>query len=741
MRRILRVMPRNSRGQFTAGSSGNPSGRDAAANLPDYGGRLDGRFDGTWSSALTGLGVSSRDKRLSHYYGGAQLSYPQIADLWKRDGIACKAIEAPSAEAFRPGYEIVLGDKDDDDDFKEQVEDALENLDVDDAIDLAWQYMRAYGGSAILLGTDDSETLERPLELDKVRSLDYLTVFEPMELVPEDPSGSLDRYGQPQYFRINSNGSYLYSGTKEESNAKFKTHRPKTNSRIHHSRLIVLQGIRTSRYLPTTNEISPYWGNSVVDRFYDALRDTGVGFSSAGIIATDIGQPIIAIPGLLQMVAKGDKKLRDRMAALELSRSTARAILLDEREKYERQTTQLTGVGELLDRLSIWCSANIDTPLSVLLGYSPSSLGSPGEVELKLWYNKIRSLQRRKFSRLIKRIARIVMRTMRQRKLPKKFSIEWFPLETLNEKDLAEARLNQARADALMIEFGALDPDELRKSRWTGRYSYETQVDIGRKAPGFAAPLPTGVGGVAPAGSEQARTGAAATTTITAHSRRKPTASTSKTSARTTGRKDWIGELEPLLARRGRRDMSELEYAEQRLAAARAANAPDHVIQAHLYVVEYERAAEELDRQVAQQDEDSTGEHVTFAGMQICVENPAGSTREWIDTDGTAGSTTMKYDYGYLVGSRGSDDDSVDVYRGPNEDAQWVYIVHQMSKASDFAEYDEDKVMLGFDSPNAARDAYLAQYDDPRFFGSMTMMTVDEFRLKVFAEPGEKVAV
>jgi phage-related protein (TIGR01555 family) len=718
-------MPRNSRGRFQAGTSGNPGGtQSAGAAIPDIG-SLKSRptHDGTWSSALTNLGTD-RDKRMSHTYGGKRLTYQQIADLWERDGIACKAIEAPSFEAFRPGYEIVLGDKDEDDDFKEQVEEALEDLGVDDAIDLAWQYKRAYGGSAIYLGTDDSSKLDEPLDLNKVRSLDYLTVFEPMELVPEDPSGDLSKYGRPQYYRINSNGSYLYGGEKGKSGSKVKTHRPAPHSRIHESRLMVFEGIKTSRYLQTSNEISPYFGTSVMDRFFDPLRDCGIGFSSAAVLATDVGQPVIRIPGLLQMVAKEEKKLVARMQAIELSRSTARAILLDEKETYERQTTQLSGIPDLLDRLSVWCSANIDIPLSVLLGYSPSSLGQPGLVELVLWYNKLRAMQRRQLTPRIKLIARLKMRTMRQRKLPKRFGIEWFPLETLNEKDQAEARLNQARADALMIEFGALDPDELRKSRWTGRYSYETSVDIRSKAPGFAAPLPTGVGGVAPAGSEQARGGATSTTTVTAYARRNPTASTSKTSSRTSGRKDQI---------------SELEYAIARMNAAIAAGAPEHVIQAHRYVVEYERAAEEL-KGTLKTDDDGAGDHITFAGMQVCIESSQGSTREWTDTDGTTGSTTMKFDYGYVVGSRGTDGDSVDVYLGPNQDARWVYVVHQNSKASGFAEYDEDKVMLGFDTPNAARAAYLEQYDDERFFGSMTMMTVEQFRLKIFAEPNEKVA-
>lgn len=99
----------------------------------------------------------------------------------------------------------------------------------------------------------------------------------------------------------------------------------------------------------------------------------------------------------------------------------------------------------------------------------------------------------------------------------------------------------------------------------------------------------------------------------------------------------------------------------------------------------------------------------------------------------------MKYDYGYVLGTRGADGDSVDVYLGPSEGAAWVYVVHQNSKSSDFTEYDEDKVMLGFDSANHARDAYLRQYDDERFFRGMSQMTIDDFRRKLVESAGASI--
>jgi SPP1 gp7 family putative phage head morphogenesis protein len=121
-----------------------------------------------------------------------------------------------------------------------------------------------------------------------------------------------------------------------------------------------------------------------------------------------------------------------------------------------------------------------------------------------------------------------------------------------------------------------------------------------------------------------------------------------------------------------------------------------------------------------------------FAGFNISVENKKGSTRSGTDKDGHEWSVTMKYDYGYIRGTEGVDGDHVDVYIGPDEETQSVYIVHQNDPVT--GKYDEDKVMLGFSSLHDARAAYLKQYDRPGFLGKIDVMPIEEFREKVLSK-------
>lgn len=117
-----------------------------------------------------------------------------------------------------------------------------------------------------------------------------------------------------------------------------------------------------------------------------------------------------------------------------------------------------------------------------------------------------------------------------------------------------------------------------------------------------------------------------------------------------------------------------------------------------------------------------------WKNLEIAIENPVGSIRE-----GKGWRTKMSNAYGYICRTEGVDGDEVDVYLGPDLDtAPMVYVVHQR-RYGDWDKFDEDKCMLGFASEAAARAAYLKHYDDPRFLGPITALTVGDFINKVRA--------
>lgn len=126
-----------------------------------------------------------------------------------------------------------------------------------------------------------------------------------------------------------------------------------------------------------------------------------------------------------------------------------------------------------------------------------------------------------------------------------------------------------------------------------------------------------------------------------------------------------------------------------------------------------------------------------WQGLEIAIENEKGSIRSGKKPDGTMWHTKMLHPYGEITDTEGADGDPVDVFVGPHlASAKSVYVVHQR-KVGDWKAYDEDKCMLGFLSLEEARRAFLANYDDPRFLGPITTMTVPEFVRKVKRSDGQ----
>lgn len=117
---------------------------------------------------------------------------------------------------------------------------------------------------------------------------------------------------------------------------------------------------------------------------------------------------------------------------------------------------------------------------------------------------------------------------------------------------------------------------------------------------------------------------------------------------------------------------------------------------------------------------------VTIHGFNISIEQPQGSIRSGVDANGKEWSITMNNTYGYIRGTEGKDRDHIDVFLGNNPESNRVFVVDQVNQDESF---DEHKVMLGFDSIEEARKAYLSNYEEGwQGLGNITEVDVDTFR-------------
>ena len=86
---------------------------------------------------------------------------------------------------------------------------------------------------------------------------------------------------------------------------------------------------------------------------WDALRIFNQAYAGVGYTMLDFSVAIMKIKGLAAIVAANSPEaVANRAQAIELGRSIAKTILIDAEEEYERKTTTLAGVPDVLSQFS-----------------------------------------------------------------------------------------------------------------------------------------------------------------------------------------------------------------------------------------------------------------------------------------------------------------------------------------------------------------------------------------------------
>ena len=422
------------------------------------------RLDG-WQNVLTGLGTS-RDKSTYAEVIPTVLTQQQCEDLWKGDDMADLIVTALPGESLREDPTLTIASIEDADERAAAVDTvtaALSDLKVKQAIRRGLEYERAYGGSAIYVGAVDGQDPAEPLQVNSLRAIKHLTVFERRQLtaVSYQENPLLPDYGKPWLYEVQS-----FSGVG-------------TGQRVHASRLVVFPGRRVTDRNPTAND---GWGESVLSLVWDVLRIFNQAFSGVGYTMMDFSVAVMKVRGLAAIVAANTPEaVATRAQAIELGRSIAKTILLDSEEEYERKTTNLSGVSDVLSQVSTRLAAAARMPISKLFGQSASGLNATGEGDARNWYDAVKAYQADSVRPAYERMLRLIFaakagptKGLEPDNWALKFPALWQP----TAKEQAETRKIVAETDAINYDMGLVTSEELRNARFGGEeYSAETEID------------------------------------------------------------------------------------------------------------------------------------------------------------------------------------------------------------------------------------------------------------------------
>jgi hypothetical protein len=116
---------------------------------------------------------------------------------------------------------------------------------------------------------------------------------------------------------------------------------------------------------------------------------------------------------------------------------------------------------------------------------------------------------------------------------------------------------------------------------------------------------------------------------------------------------------------------------------------------------------------------------VSYRGLPITIEHEKGTVRSGVDKEGNPWQQEMFHHYGYFDGIMGADGKELDVYYNPDGKSDKIFRIIQLDTLT--KEFDEYKIMIGFDTIEDAKQGYLVHYPDEWIgFGGIEEISLKE---------------
>lgn len=427
----------------------------------------------SWANALTGLGTS-RDKTAWMQPGVVVLLSPQqLENMYHTDDIATRIIRAVVDEAYREGFTVMEAEGDEADGIdpgeRDDAEDAggaerlrarMKELEAYRKLKEARIWGRLYGKGALLLGANDGQSPDKPLNEDGIVSFDFITVLDRRDLTPKSWYADIsdEKFGQIATYYVQPVGVYMgqpYDGIATNPPVEW-----------HESRMIIFGGELTGKRQRLANQGCDY---SILQKCFRALQLTNNNWQSASTLLADAGQGVFKIRGLIDMIAQNPEVMNSRMQLVDQMRSTVRAIILDAGdekgktppEDFTRVATPFTGIPEMLRETWNRLACTAEMPLWKLMGSAPGSLQGSEEEGQEDWYNSVEAQQREID---IPAIERILMLIARAEGIPGEWTGRPGMLRRMSPPQVAKSKLDLANAFKALVDVGIYMPEEVALS-------------------------------------------------------------------------------------------------------------------------------------------------------------------------------------------------------------------------------------------------------------------------------------
>jgi phage-related protein (TIGR01555 family) len=658
--------------------------------------------------ARMGWGTPSLAEGTQYVMERLSLNYWLMLTLYRNHWLARRIVDLPAADMTRAWPKIVSDMEPDD---ISTVDRTIRRTYTPRRLRQALKWARLYGGAGCVMAIKGHEKfLDEPLDLDDVNPQSYLGLIPFDRWVGISPEGTISedltkpqQWGLPEYYKCMA----------ENTSSSF---------RIHASRILRFTGPE----VPVPEfQASQYWGISVLEVVYETLRKLD-----------NASWSILNLLFRSNLIARVDPELGQMLSGLGVSGTALQrwnAVMQAQNELLSNQSMlvmgkdadlkslqySFAGIGEVFAQFQMDASGASEIPVTRLFGKTISGLGQSNDADERYYEERIAQNQDEDVRPPLDQLYPVIYMS-EFGEVPDDLDLHFPSIRVLQEEEKAE--LAEKAGAVILAAFNTqvvgrkTALKELQHlGETTGIWTNITDEDVDKAEEEPEPPVEApGAGGEGPEDAMRKESGGAEDAAFDADL--PPT-------------DEKIQRDAPDVKRLFAAGVKNGTYAKTR---------PDFRKFLHHWYPDWDETVHAKIARACGYDTNSARDarplhgKVKWHGLDISIENKAGTKRSGVDAGGNKWSTTMTHDYGYLRGTRGVDGDHVDCFLGLDPTSETVYVIHTM-KAPLFTDVDEDKCMLNFATEAAARAAFFANYDRPEHFGSLEKISVGAFIDRVLA--------
>ena len=488
--------------------------------------------------------------------------------------------------------------------------------------------------------------------------------------------------------------------------------------RYHKSHLVILRGPQPADILKPTYI---FGGVPLTQRIYERVYAAERTANEAPLLA--VNKRTTAIHTDLDKVAAQEEKFLAKLLLWVKYRDNHAVKVLGKEETMEQFDTSLSDFDSVIMNQYQLAAAIAKTPATKILGTSPKGFNATGEFETVSYHEELESIQERWMAPILDRHYLILAKSLG---LGFGLNTTWEPVDSMTAAQQADINSKKVNDAVALATAGFISPDEGRDKLINDKDSGWNNLNKNDDADQDVGETPENIVEFMKAGAEQEKAGAeqekagAQQTTATANASAEPTTD------------DDLDPFNP--NKRAAHDKMQKALALwHQLETATAEEGGDI---GHSALKRIQGIKPSTDRQI-NPSASGIGDIVPalpegklpkmkVGGMMCCIENPRNSIRTGLSVDG-AWQIKMPHHYGYIRDTMGADGDPIDVFIGNNPASGNAFIINQNDAHS--GEFDEHKVMLGFDSAEEAQQAYMDSFEPGwKGFGSIHPVAVDALR-------------